>query len=224
MTMTLTRATSSAARLPVSGASPALASASEAPPVKMSLASDSAGSAGSVEPVAPWARSLLDTAALRLRGTAELRANRALQRLPLIARTLVRLLRDIDTALAVVAAYGGTTLHIPAERSAVALARHPLRKLLTLEQMRRLVRYFAGTDVYIPRCLHMLLRVRDVQIVRQFDAAIAEGRSGAAVVRMLAREYRLSDRWVWCILGRTVDVPAACRRGAAAMPAGSGHG
>lgn len=159
---------------------------------------------GSIATPAPaWLRALPTASALRLKGSRELRNTRALQRLPLMGRTLVRLLRDIDATLQVVAAFGGTTLHIPAERSARALARHPLRAHLTLQQMRRMVQYFAGTDVYIPRCFQAMVRVRDVSIVQRFDQGIRAGASAASVVRELAREYRLSDRWIWTILKKT---------------------
>lgn len=159
---------------------------------------------GSDTPPAPaWLRALPTASALRLKGSRELRNTRALQRLPLMGRTLVRLLRDIDATLRVVAAFGGTTLHIPAERSARALARHPLRVHLTLQQMRRVVQYFAGTDVYIPRCFQAMVRVRDVSIVQRFDRGIRAGASAASVVRELARDFRLSDRWIWTILKKT---------------------
>ena len=61
---------------------------------------------------------------------------------------------------------------------------------LTIE----LVRRFKGTHVYFRNLDHLLRRHRDRLIRRDYDAGMR--------APDIARKYRLSERWVWQILGR----------------------
>ncbi|GAB4209909.1 MAG: hypothetical protein Fur0019_17270 [Tibeticola sp.] len=60
---------------------------------------------------------------------------------------------------------------------------------------------YGGTTVYVPKCDGSARAARDAAIRAAYDA----GES----VQSLARRHRLSERWVWEILGRAEDAHAA---------------
>lgn len=123
----------------------------------------------------------------------------ALDALPKTALELVRVLESIDAALALVAAYGGLSLRIPQLRGRDSGVAVLLLRVVSEDHVRRLARQYGGTDLYIPRCVEALRKARDVSIVEKFTACAA-ARSRCRMVRQLALEYGISERWVWKII------------------------
>ncbi|WP_447588676.1 Mor transcription activator family protein [Aquipseudomonas campi] len=68
-------------------------------------------------------------------------------------------------------------------------------------------REYAGEDISLPRCHAALLRWRNIEINRRFEQGIREGLTGHIIAAELAREYRLTDRWIWDIVNKHVDTP-----------------
>lgn len=74
-----------------------------------------------------------------------------------------------------------------------------------IDGLMRLYARFKSTNIYFGHFEKFLLRWRDTVIRREFDRRTATGRSARQVVNELAREYGLSDRWIWEIVGRPDD-------------------
>lgn len=131
-------------------------------------------------------------------------ARRCQEELPATVRELLRLLGDLDTVLELVALFGGGTWYIPTvwplPGTRGGKTTHPLRRVLTQEQMTGLTRYYGGTQLYIPRCQRALQRLRNARIILSFSAGVAKGRSSRDLVRRLALRHNLTDRRVWDIL------------------------
>ena len=129
---------------------------------------------------------------------------RGMDDLPATARELLRVVDDTQCMLDVVSLFGGTTQYIPmtwplpGKRG--GREGHPLRRVLSQAQMRRVVLRFAGTRLYIPRCARTLQRLRNAKIVERFSTGTARGQSSQDMVQQLARRHRISDRRVWEIL------------------------
>lgn len=131
-------------------------------------------------------------------------ARRCMEELPGTVRELLRLLGDLDTVLELVAQFGGGTWYIPMmwplPGTRGGKSTHPLRRVVTQEQMSGLTRYYGGTQLYIPRCQRALQRLRNARIIMTFSAGVAKGRSSRELVRRLALRHNLTDRRVWDIL------------------------
>jgi Mor family transcriptional regulator len=80
-----------------------------------------------------------------------------------------------------------------------------LAEEIGMEKLMRLYELFRSTTIYFGGFDRFLRGHRDTMIRREFDRRTAAGRSARQVVNELAREYGLSDRWVWEIIGRPDD-------------------
>jgi hypothetical protein len=99
---------------------------------------------------------------------------------------------DADT-LALIRAYGGTTIRIPAAANAES---SPLVDTIGLAQLQRLIDRLGGARYeYIAKCDKALRILRDQEIVRKYLDGVS--------VNTLALEYKLSDRAIEMILKRT---------------------
>ncbi len=141
--------------------------------------------------------------------TAEHDKNRFLyEKLPDTAQVLYGILENAEVLHQVLQQFGGQTLRIPARwpphGQSKESHKHPLRQVLTPEQMQKIVRHFGGTELYIPQCKRYLCYMRNSTIVSAFSKATQSGVSSGQAVQVLARRYQLSDRRIWGILKSTV--------------------
>lgn len=128
------------------------------------------------------------------------------------ARLILRVLHEDGAAFVrLIRACGGQALRIPRR---LPPPDHELRRQLGADMLQRLMATFGGTVVYVPRCRFLLAAVQRRQIIRRYYRYTGSGRSGAAAVRALAREERLSDRRIRQILKTSDDLPP----GAEALP------
>ncbi len=124
--------------------------------------------------------------------------------IPEVARLFHAILKDTSSLVSMLGKFGGHTLRIPTrwplrgKKDAREL--QELSKILTDEQMSEFVKYFAGTDVYIPKCSRYLCEVRNASIVKYFSRVTQKGTSSGDAVQKLARRHHLSDRRIWGIL------------------------
>lgn len=96
-------------------------------------------------------------------------------------------------AAALVAARPGQTLAVPARTSGPAY--DTLAELVGASAAARLVRAMPRAELYIPKNDGELIRARNARIRMQYDAGHE--------VQAIALEHRLTERWVYAILGRS---------------------
>ena len=126
----------------------------------------------------------------------------------LLPRQILDIARAVGmpTAMRLVEELGGTSWEFAKGSNRNGLIRvAALADILGEEAARRLTQHMGGEKIYIPRCADALRRLRDLTIHRRFEQAIREGVSANAVVAALAREFKLSDRWVWEILKQPLE-------------------
>lgn len=90
-----------------------------------------------------------------------------------------------------VSRYGGIRLYVPEKLA----DDHELIEVLGRTAAIKLVKTFALEQLWIPRCQAAICAARDAEI----RARHADGEK----VDALAREYGLTDRWVWAIVAAT---------------------
>ncbi len=148
-----------------------------------------------------------------LRQAEEIRVwEELLPHLPESVRRIWTALGDMRQLWRVLAAYGGRTLRIPC---VLPPARHALRRRLGAACLRGLVAAFGGTELYVPTCGRLLARLRQREIITEFNHATSRGVSSVTAVARLAARHDLSDRRIWQILKTTASAPreaAALRR------------
>ena len=96
----------------------------------------------------------------------------------------------LSTVMQIVKEHGGTRLFIPKNMN----AQHRLANLLGIEQARLLSSHFGGESLNIPRMAGAKRANRNQEIIRRYDAGDS--------VRVLAREFELTDRQIYNILGK----------------------
>lgn len=97
-----------------------------------------------------------------------------------------------EAAATLVQVAGGLALRIPKNPPLDG----PLAELPPPVQ-EALARYAGGDVLYIPKCDGAARAARDREIVALYDAGVS--------VKEIARRYRLTERWVYEILGRPVE-------------------
>ncbi len=110
--------------------------------------------------------------------------NNLIDQLPMTLKTIVDL-TDIDSAMALVNRYGGTSFHIPPLR--MMNPTHEIARLIGLDHGIALCRYYSGDTIYLPRASHYLQAIRDEKI--RADAKTLS-------TTELAFKYKMSERWV----------------------------
>lgn len=111
-------------------------------------------------------------------------------------------------ALKVVQALGGTTWRIASGRGKDGEAkRAALAELVGSETEDLLHKYYAGDELYLPRCAVLVRTLRNINMHQQFEQDVRQGRTARDSVSDLARQHRLSDRQVWDILNLYMPVP-----------------
>jgi hypothetical protein len=112
----------------------------------------------------------------------------------------------MPTAMLLVEQLGGTSWEFAKGSNRNGLIRiAALADILGEEAASKLTRHLGGEKIYIPRCADALRRLRDLKIHRQFEEALLKGASANTAVAALAREFKLSDRWVWEILKQPLE-------------------
>lgn len=125
-----------------------------------------------------------------------------LQLLPKTIHSMVQRL-GLTNTLVVVEKLGGTTWRVAEGKNDDGKKqRQALANLVGEAIESELHRHYAGADLYVARCRLLIIDLRDAAIHQEFERLIREGISARAVVARLARQYQLSDRWVWEILNR----------------------
>lgn len=123
--------------------------------------------------------------------------------LPESVQEFIKVLGNVDSALALMHAFGGQTVRMPMSGKGRGERAHPFMAHINARQMARLTQYYGGTEIYLPRCHVALCRARNALIVQKFSVRAAQGEASGPLVRQLAVEYRISDRMVWRILKET---------------------
>lgn len=114
----------------------------------------------------------------------------------------------LPATLVVVDRLGGTTWRIAEGRNPEGEAkRAALADLVGSDIEEQLHREYAGEEIYLARCHAALLRWRNLEIHARFERGVREGRSARDLVTELAREFCLSDRWVWQVLNTYLPSP-----------------
>jgi len=130
--------------------------------------------------------------------------------LPESACTLVAVL-GLSDAREVIRNLGGTSVAIPKCRTRAGDSSYAhLAERVGDAVADRLVSYFGGGILYVPRCEFALAEATYRSIRRDFDRATRPGgQSSVQVVSDLARRYGYSDRRIWDILKRPdrIEVP-----------------
>jgi len=121
----------------------------------------------------------------------------------LLPRQILDIARAVGmpTAMRLVDELGGTSWEFAKGSNRNGLIRvAALADILGEDAARLLTQHMGGEKIYIPRCAEALRRLRDLGIHRQFEQEVRKGVSANAAVAALARENKLSDRWIWEIL------------------------
>lgn len=103
----------------------------------------------------------------------------------------------LRAALILVEHYGGTRLYIPQD----LLGGWTIIDLIGERAAQRLVARYRLDCIWVPRCVRAVRAARDAEI----RARHAKGEKADA----LAREYGLTDRAVWYIVGRVDSIDAS---------------
>lgn len=107
----------------------------------------------------------------------------------------------LPATLVVVEKLGGTTWRIAEGRNSEGEAkRAALAELVGSDIEEQLHREYAGEELYLAKCHAAVLHWRNIEINSRFEQGVREGITARTLVAELAREYKLSDRWVWEIL------------------------
>lgn len=109
---------------------------------------------------------------------------------PESVRELIGLL-GLEAALILVKEYGGLVISIPFRNLGGEQGRR-LAQLIGFEKAVELVGRYGGERLLIPRCVAAMKAIRNRKIVAEY--------SGGKPVRIISREYELSERAVWLIL------------------------
>ncbi|MGY8873240.1 MAG: Mor transcription activator family protein, partial [Pseudomonadales bacterium] len=120
-----------------------------------------------------------------------------LKNLPPVVQELVDHI-GLPSTIELINQFGGTTINIPMGGTSVgtaALVR--LAAVIGEEAAEKLSKICFGEPIYIPKCEKYLRDTRNQNINQTFIEQVRHGKKANSVVAELAREYRLSDRWVW---------------------------
>ncbi|WP_245216933.1 Mor transcription activator family protein [Pseudomonas aeruginosa] len=80
--------------------------------------------------------------------------------------------------------------------------RAALAELVGSDIEEQLHTHYRGEEIYVARCHKALVRWRDLEIVERFEQGLRDGQTARSLLSDLARQYNLSDRWIWEIVNR----------------------
>ena len=109
----------------------------------------------------------------------------------------------LPSTLVVVEKMGGTLWRVAEGRASTGEARREaLAELVGSEIEELLHMHYQGEEIYVARCHRALVRWRDLEITMRFEKGLRDGQTVRSLLNDLAREYKLSSRWVWEIVNR----------------------
>lgn len=126
--------------------------------------------------------------------TAETKGSNNLTVTPVNLLEIVELIGEA-AALKLVEDYGGQTIRIPALRN--VNVDHALTRCIGLESLTALAKADGGRWLYVAKCDQSLRVRRNREIVEKYSPP------HNVPVAQLAKDYGLSDRQIWNILGST---------------------
>lgn len=110
--------------------------------------------------------------------------------LPPVAREIAEAI-GITAAMALVEHWGGTRLCVPHRID----GEHELARVLGREAALGLVTHYRGETLQVPRAAAAMREALYRQIVREYDG-------GEKTARQLAREHRVTERWIYYLVSR----------------------
>jgi len=121
--------------------------------------------------------------------------------LPSTALDIANLI-GLPATLALVEEFGGNELRIPVDRNGKAAELcQRISNAIGEKAALSILETYGGDVLYIPCCTKTRRMLRDMEIVRTYDALILEG-SGRNAVSILAKKFFLSCRGVEMIVSR----------------------
>lgn len=118
----------------------------------------------------------------------------------LLPETFTQLVTVIgfQAALQLVQRMGGTSFPLGKHR----VVHFSLSEIIGEKLALRLETAFKGQrTLYIPKCDQAIRQLRNQLIRQQFDE-LSQHQNAIKVVKQLAREHRITERWVWEILNK----------------------
>ena len=98
---------------------------------------------------------------------------------------------------------GGTTWPFSKNTSKLGRLRYDvIAELVGVEAADKLTQRFGGDVFAIPKCEFAVRELRNRNLRNQFDALVSQGLGSNQAVSILAKQFALTDRHVWRILGR----------------------
>lgn len=129
--------------------------------------------------------------------------------LPPAFEQLVRLVGE-EVAFVLVRKYSGTYMPIGKNQFKAGKVLHAMLVEAVGEEIALKIEaaYATQRKIYIPKCEHAVLELRNRFIRRQFDELTANGHMTAmTAVNNLVAEHQLTDRRIWAILKETDKLP-----------------
>ncbi|HFP9252062.1 TPA: Mor transcription activator family protein [Raoultella ornithinolytica] len=116
------------------------------------------------------------------------------------AADIVRLI-GINQAMKLFKAFGGSTFPIGKGMRYLGGPRaKALQAILKDEEIKRLMDYFQGDIIYLPRCDRLLREIRNRKFIREFAEMRQQGTSALMAMTHLCPKHGFSDRYGWQLL------------------------
>lgn len=121
------------------------------------------------------------------------------------AADIVRLI-GINQAMKLFKAFGGSTFPIGKGIRYLGGPRaKALQAILKDEEIKRLMDYFQGDIIYLPRCDRLLREIRNRKFIREFAEMRQQGTSALMAMTHLCPKHGFSDRYGWLLLKKERD-------------------
>lgn len=132
-----------------------------------------------------------------------------LNKLPEVAVEIVSLI-GIHSAMKLFKSFGGTTFPIgKGIRYLGGSHANALRTILTEDEIKKMVWYFSGSTIYLPRCDRLLREVRNREFINEFTIMRKAGSSAIKCMSVLPPKYGFTDRYGWQLLKKERESEAA---------------
>ncbi len=108
----------------------------------------------------------------------------------------------LPATVKVVEALGGVTVKFPQRGGKLHPVIELTREAIGEDALNSLADYFAGGEVYIPRCEAALCHLKHQRFIDEVAALTEDGLSITTAVMQLCPKYQFSDRTAWKILAK----------------------